>query len=328
MKKIYLTLFLLPAFASAQVTITQAVHGINPGNSSTLIEADTGSYTPGSAGASQTWNFSGLVISGTPYTTNYVAPSTTPYASSFPGATVASDDGTGDYTYYTQTSSGVEVDGEAASAYTLVYSNTETLMKYPFAFGNGNTDNYAGTATGVSETGTVNISADAYGTLILPSGSYSTLRVKTVESYTQVVGTASITTHVTLYSWYSATSRFPLLQYVIATASGAFTDYEKQIIVNSTVVGIDEPGKNDNFLSVYPNPSHGNCTLNYDLQQSAAVSITVMDMTGQKVISISKGTQSAGSQTESIDLSGLAKGIYMVQLNYGDRIACKRVSVE
>lgn len=329
MKKNYTFLFILSGLTCpAQVTLTPATHGLIPGYSQTVYDADTALYTPGSAGTAQTWDFSGLTYNGFTSTTEYVDPALTVYGFMFPGSTVAEDDGTGSFTYYALSAADLTDLGGADPSFAMTYTNPETVMKYPFAYSNWNADSFSGSYSGISISGNMIVAADAYGTLLLPSGSYNTLRVKSQEHYTISYSTGSVTVDVTAYSWYTATDRSPVMQYLTGTESGSVTNYDKYITVNAEVVGISEAHKDDAFLSVYPNPAHGSCTVNYSLDASAAVSVTITDISGREIMNVSKGIQPAGSRSETIDLSSVAAGSYIVKLNYGNGIAYKKIQVE
>lgn len=93
-------------------------------------------------------------------------------------------------------------------------------------------------------------------------------------------------------------------------------------------VGIHENALTSAKASVvYPNPAKGNATLAIDLKDNAKVSVSVMNMVGQEV----KNTQAAaqvGSNNINIDLNGLSKGIYMVNVKVGNATSTKKLIVE
>jgi hypothetical protein len=79
---------------------------------------------------------------------------------------------------------------------------------------------------------------------------------------------------------------------------------------------------NSNAISVYPNPSNGKFTIEVKDAKLAPQSITVIDATGQEVLSTDLV---AGSQ--SIDLSSQAKGIYFIRIATENGNYSKRVTI-
>lgn len=73
----------------------------------------------------------------------------------------------------------------------------------------------------------------------------------------------------------------------------------------------------NNHVSVYPNPTTGNLTVQTDL--ALPVNIQVFDISGKVVL-----TQRMNAQTYQMDLSGLAKGAYNVRL-FNDKQDVKEV---
>ncbi len=326
-------LFALPTFA--QVTLTSSVHGFIPGTTQFDYTADTTGYTSGGSGAAQTWDFSGLNIFDIYSTTTYLDSSSASYDTTFSMSTVASsnDGASSDYYYFTQTSADLILNGESFLLDSeLIYSDPERILKFPFAFGDTLFDDFGNPS---HRTGSISVNADAYGTLILPSGIYTTLRVKSREQSTDYLA-YTIKHDIVTYSWYTATERFPILQYTdwieydyfSSPMVTPFAFYSKMITVNSSAVGINEASVDDHFLNVYPNPANDACTLNFDLKKSAIVTIFLTDIVGKNVMTLNKGTQSPGFKSETINLNGIAAGMYILKVNYGNNVAYKKVQVK
>lgn len=60
----------------------------------------------------------------------------------------------------------------------------------------------------------------------------------------------------------------------------------------------------------FPNPTNGQLTISYDLQESAAIQIEIYNLTGQVIQQIDKNTLPAGQYQEQISTSNLATGTY------------------
>jgi hypothetical protein len=82
-----------------------------------------------------------------------------------------------------------------------------------------------------------------------------------------------------------------------------------------------------NASIIYPNPAQNNATLLVGLSDNSNVSITVMSITGQIVKNtVSQGQ--IGSNNINFDLSGLATGIYMVNVKVGEVSSTKKLIIE
>ena len=87
-------------------------------------------------------------------------------------------------------------------------------------------------------------------------------------------------------------------------------------VVTTTITSCSTTGisavSNNSGITVYPNPAHDNLFINTD-ENTTSVSVT--DIIGQTVIADQRVT---GQQTQSIDVSNLANGVYLVKINSTD----------
>ncbi len=75
-----------------------------------------------------------------------------------------------------------------------------------------------------------------------------------------------------------------------------------------------------------PNPVGAETVIQYELQNNAAVTFEMYDVTGKKVISVNEGEQNKGKHTLNITTEKLASGTYYYMLNAnGNRLAKKMV---
>jgi hypothetical protein len=95
--------------------------------------------------------------------------------------------------------------------------------------------------------------------------------------------------------------------------------------VNETV-GVEEITSTSSF-GVYPNPANSITNVNYTLASEAVVTIEVINMLGERVVSMNKGTQQAGTYNNQIDFSNLNAGIYMVNFNVDGVVSTTRLTV-
>lgn len=87
--------------------------------------------------------------------------------------------------------------------------------------------------------------------------------------------------------------------------------------ITSTNVGINSAAKQ--YLAdvqVYPNPSNGasTVTVEYKLTKSANVSIEIVNILGKKISNVNVGKTDIGTQSQAINVSELANGIYFANI--------------
>jgi len=193
MKTIF-TLLLIAAgvFCYSQPTISSSVAG-GIGDEFSYTNVNTSDFDPGPTGENVTWDFTGISTTGTVVSYTLVDPSVTGQAAEFPGANVASDDGTGAFGFFKITPSEYTLYGVYTPSTTISYSDPEEYWVFPMTYGTSNSDNLHAEFFSGSDfirDGSNEFLADGYGTLILPSGTFTNvLRVKIEEDYTdEVVG--------------------------------------------------------------------------------------------------------------------------------------------
>lgn len=77
-------------------------------------------------------------------------------------------------------------------------------------------------------------------------------------------------------------------------------------------------------FAVFPNPTNGKFTINVQSTDKGALQLTIFDITGKKIQSVST-VDFSGQFTEVFDISHEAKGVYLVQLIIGDKQTSKVV---
>jgi plastocyanin len=93
------------------------------------------------------------------------------------------------------------------------------------------------------------------------------------------------------------------------------------INVTGTVTSVKEEGdvrnNSKDILNFYPNPVSDMMTLSFDVQSNSTVSINLIDITGQTVQNLVRGSYNAGFYSENINLSHLNPGKYFVVYESG-----------
>lgn len=144
--------------------------------------------------------------------------------------------------------------------------------------------------------------------------------------------------NVPIYDLYQQTANLPTLTYTTYLSNNATENvfegtqysgaiyaasYGKGLFMNRdnlqtpqdpVNVGLDEVKVNgEASINLYPNPAANSTTLNYNLEVASNVVMNIYDMNGRLISTLDKGTQSAGSHSQIIDLRSMDKGVYMIQ---------------
>ena len=81
-------------------------------------------------------------------------------------------------------------------------------------------------------------------------------------------------------------------------------------------------------MDVYPNPATNNVRLSFVPANTGISKITLLTIDGKRVMEINNGVSEAGKKyVKNIDVSKLVRGVYMIQLNTGDKTTIKKVII-
>lgn len=304
-----------------------------------------------SSSSSQTWTVPIIAYTDSSIDTN-VTVSSTPYASYFPSATNAqyftADSSGFTYTVYSYiriTSDTLESLGDAlhvvgngidtsliqpdVSLYVLLpatYGSSFVQSRDSIDLGGGNYD---------IETKTVYF--DAFGSITMPNGTFSTLRQKTVDQ-------TDVYQNGTLINSYSSKN----LNWIAPDAgtfnAGIDTSAQDTGNVNLdeadlTIINSSSTGVNDNLsnmpvdyklLQNFPNPFNPTTEISYHLPQNSYVKLEVFNILGQEVSMLVNSNQNAGKYSvtwNGRDKSGNAmpSGIYLYRIQAGNFVSVKKM---
>lgn len=222
MKKIYL---LISCFAIMHIAISQPTMNTLPkaGDEYSTTFAYTSGATAGAAGANKVWDYSGLIDSAGASTLKFVNASSTPYASDFPGATLAVNIGDTLFSYMTIQSGSPASMGVESASFLAQNNRPYVTIQYPFTYNSYYADSvtefirkpYNATYKMMDTT-----LVTGYGTLILPNKTYN--NVLQVRQITAMSGTMEIPDLGTFpippsldtsYTYYMNGEAGPLLNY-------------------------------------------------------------------------------------------------------------------
>lgn len=313
----------------AQPTITTASFTPQPGEN--FLVHLFPYQAAGIGGAGLIWDFSGVTATGTA-NMNHVDPASTPSSASFPDATVAVSQGTA-YSYFEGTSSAWYYNGVVASGNLIPYSDAEKLMEFPFTYNDSYSDNFGATFTAgvtITRAGTVNVSADAYGTLMLPYGTINNvIRVKVIENYTDsytITVPVTLTYAATNYYWYKADTHYPVLS--ISSLDQDGTLYQGATYLDQAhISAVEENIANAINLNVFPNPSGSVATVSFELMQPEQIVLSVYNSVGQLVKVMEQNQLGAGNHRYELNTSDYAAGLYTLKVAVGDKAGMKKMSV-
>jgi hypothetical protein len=81
----------------------------------------------------------------------------------------------------------------------------------------------------------------------------------------------------------------------------------------------------NSVVSINPNPFNPTSIISYELQTSSRVSLNIFDISGRLVAILIDGWREAGSHEVTFDGSGLAAGIYLVNMKAGEFTATQKI---
>lgn len=238
-----------------------------------------------------------------------------PATSTMPAAILASTDGGSDTTFWNLAAGGLEVVGVRGSLEGVVtYTDRVLELKLPLQFGETWSDAGAAsyTVSGFPVTRLVSFTgaADAFGVLTLSdTQTVPVLRVSTRRQINDNNILLNLERISRTTSFYSATSAHPVLRLSIDSAragSGGWTvDRVVEVIGDPITVGLDEYAAAEARFTAFPNPAHGNFTVQLN---GPADLVQLIDAKGAIVRSLN-----ATSDRLVIDLQGVGSGTYLVR---------------
>lgn len=310
-----LTLLIACTFAftaTAQPTLTFTTNAPVVGTQYTLNYGDY--VPPGSAGAMQSWDLSGLQSDSTD-ALEMVAPSSTTNGSAFPTATVA-ELSSPVTTYYQVDANGIHFAGSDDGTSLIVNDPLPTYVPFPCTMGNSWSTPHAATfefdGNDVFRSGTVSGEADGYGTLTMPWGTVpNALRIHLMNVMQDSLALFTMDYTYDSYLYYVAGQSYPIAELVTATIDMGFG--QPQVVqfsrwTGELTLGTGATSLNDGVVRVYPNPATDGVNIVVTDDFAANPTVTVLDVAGRAVHQ--QGLVVASGNTAPLDLGALPPGTY------------------
>ncbi len=362
MKKIATFIFMIVFSTCIFAQITVATTDLPTSASKIRLSTATtvGSINYAATGANYNWDFSTLVATSQTIDTFVAVTATSIYyypsfitsanqAEKQPNVNLGIMTLSNEYNFYKNATASYAMIGYGAQfsvipvPIPLKYDNPDVMYKFPL--------NYNNTDSSVSK-GSVSLPTlgyfgekknrknlvDGWGTLTTPYGTFQVLRVKSVINVTDslhldtiMTFPINITRAITEYKWIAKNIGYPLLT-ITETSTAGLPATKTYVYVDSLrqFAGI-EPIKDisKTELKLYPNPAKDQITIEYNLNTTAEVDISVYDLTGKKVKTLLKKEQNRGSYELPVNLlsDGFNKGIYFIKLNVDNNTIVKKLVV-
>ncbi|MEE4258064.1 MAG: T9SS type A sorting domain-containing protein [Bacteroidales bacterium] len=328
MKKFYLSvcLVLCSIVLFAQPTLDYPQNAPEIGDIMEIQFVSPEGLSSGAAGPDATWDFSSLTNVWDPGQITVISPASAPSGNDFPDANIVLNMNDTIYTYAKTDETGFYYLGSQITTAQIpvlfIYSNIRTYLQFPFTYGDSFTDDYTGVSTAMMTeirlTATSSVAADAYGTLILPTGTYSdVLRTLTIDNeidsiFVNDIFVSTIVTNRTQYHWFAPNSKGPLFSMEISDCTGVC---DTTCYYTMLEAGFQEsPKETLTELSTYPNPADDHITVSFRKMQHNTVTISVVNQIGQVVIERGLPESKFGSVKERFDISSLPSGIYFANV--------------
>ena len=346
MKKLYILLLFSIWLSNlfGQITLTSSANAILPGDSSLTHEIIY--LDPGNSGENQVWDFSGIQYTGkNTFCGVKVDPSSKLTGEKEKGL-ILSEDGC-DYAYNSG-ENGFKETGyvNTGKKMRLNYNDPIVKMKFPLSYGQQFKGPFSGVAwynenSRIDLSGEYAVSADAFGTLILPDRILkNTLRIKAVRQSLQIGVCGSTQSNQVKYYWYASGYRYPVM--MVGTSESRYGAKDPVILQNGWInlnqqtigapaAGIDptnQTGIAENSIIIYPNPFNEQLTYSYVLVKQVPVMVELYDMSGQLNIMVEKKqVQSEGLHTSTLIASmlGLPPGVFYLRFTFDKQVVVSKI---
>jgi hypothetical protein len=330
MKKLYIVVLCIFVAGSvlAQPTLTYLENAPQIGDVSNLQSVSSNGLSHEPVGPDVSWDFSQL-NNLTAGQATAIDPSNAPAGNEFPTANIALNLNDSIFTYCLVDETGYYYLGSqmliAQNSSLKIYTDSRKFMEYPFTYNDTYTDTYKGIVTVEMANVEVRISAisvvtaDSYGTLILPTGTFhDVLRTTTVDEEIDSIYYEGAFLSVMLvsriqYLWHAPSSSTPLFSMEVSNSTGSMDTCCFYSITEAGIHAVENFSVSE--LNVYPIPASDHLFIEFQSSGNKAVTISIVNQVGQLVISREIPEQKPGLISEKINISALPAGIYFANVS-------------
>lgn len=329
MKKIYFSILcvIIVANLNAQITLTSASSTPQVGDTFDYIITPSPTLNISNGGANQTWDFSSATGASSAF--SYIPLSSSLEPATYPLANIV-ESASGAENYYASSTSKYTIEGQLMpGVIRAIYTDSREFLKFPITYNDVFNETFSGTVENIAagqtfiRSGTIEIKADGYGTLILPYCTVNdVLRIITVSNYIDNYNGTPIASYLdTIYTWYNATTNTCIANKTVIYVNGVLSLSQATHIEQSSFInGINDLQIANDQISFYPNPAHNYITIK---NSDNIISINIHNIKGKlvKTANIHNGTQ-------QISISDLNPGIYFINYTTKSYNYTKKLIVE
>lgn len=276
------------------------------------------SIPSGNAGAPQTYDYSTLPAFNSTFEILGVDNLTSPFGSTYPqaNATVSwSSFGTPNYHFLLSDTSYIYLGGGGTFG-DYEYTDTYKQLKFPFAFNDAYSDTFVAVSnTGGYRAGSVTVSGDGYGTLLVPGQNFNdVLRIKRVSDYYDTVSGNPRHSVETFYEYYKpGIPHYILLHGFYTITTGTNNPVSgSQLFYNSAAL-LTSWQQSDSHKSGYIIlQNQGKAFLQTQSSKAFETELQIFNMQGQLMWQ-EQFNVSTLKESKRLDYPSLSAGLYLIQ---------------
>jgi hypothetical protein len=312
-------------------------YGLRVGDQYTVQESKT--FEPGQSGKNVIWDFTGLICNSDKSVTISDGNNISTKNFFLNSNITAEDDG--NYYFFEVDKNSNKILGFITPQAIIKYDNPIVRTKFPFAYGDSVQANYTGHGLyyDVVQThiwGSLQIKADAEGTLLLPGGAVlnHVLRIKTMEKTFESGCKLFQITNIK-YMWYAEGFRYPILTETEKTKfdvtdstiikSSFYNETAVASIINTNLNLISDISNDNSLFSVYPNPYVSEFHIKYNLKKSTRVDIEIMNTLGITVLNIVDNQKQIGQYDYTCNSEKISSGTYFVKIIFDNAVFMRKL---
>lgn len=286
----------------------------------------------GPTGANVIWDFATLPLGNDTTVTEIMDPVNAPNIAAFPGASYVEKQGKANYAYVkTSGDSSLLIGFVPKEGFEMIYDDPFCFIKRPFTYlseiNDTATRHYELPGEDVNGWGTSRVIADGWGTLILPTGTYSNvLRIKFVQEFFDTFRVNKTISHsqIITYAWFDDSHASALLKLDSVLVNSDFYNdtTATAFVLKRETLGVSGVSAKNNIQAYY---ADSQLFITGNTQLHGAMTVTIFDISGRAIEKYNLPSQQA---TQSISLAHLPKdAMYIATIQTKTKEEAAAVSV-